>query len=66
MGYGRDEATEAVESGQLQAVAFGVPYIANPDLVERFKADADLNEAKEEFFYTPGSEGYTDYPFIQS
>ena len=66
MGYSRDEATEAVESGQLQAVAFGVPYIANPDLVERFKADADLNEEKEKFFYTPGPEGYTDYPFIQS
>lgn len=62
MGYSREEAIEVVEKGELQAVAFGVPYIANPDLVERFQADAGLNQAREEFFYSPGSEGYTDYP----
>jgi N-ethylmaleimide reductase len=66
MGYSKDEASEAVAGGQLQAVAFGVPYIANPDLVERFAVDAELNSAKEEFFYTPGPEGYTDYPLMEA
>ena len=46
------------------AVAFGVPFIANPDLVARLAADAPLNAAKPELFYASGAEGYTDYPFL--
>lgn len=64
MGYDKSEATGAIDSEKLDAVAFGVPFIANPDLVERFKADAELNEARPEFFYEGGAEGYTDYPVI--
>lgn len=65
MGYSRDEAEQAVESGLADAVAFGVPYIANPDLVERFKAKAELNAADPATFYSPGLEGYTDYPTME-
>ena len=46
------------------AVAFGIPYIANPDLVERLRQDAPLNEPKPELFYAQGPAGYTDYPSL--
>ena len=45
-------------------MAFGVPFIANPDLVERIRNGEALNEADMSTFYTPGPEGYTDYPFL--
>lgn len=62
MGYSKDEASQAIGGAHLDAVAFGVPFIANPDLVERFKADAELNEANPDSFYSGGAEGYIDYP----
>lgn len=62
--FDKASAMAAVEKGVADAVAFGVPYIANPDLVERFAKDAPLNEAKPELFYSSGAEGYTDYPFL--
>lgn len=55
-------AAETVASGQADAVAFGVPYIANADLVQRLRQGAAWNEAKPELFYGGGTEGYTDYP----
>lgn len=55
-------AAEIVASGQADAVAFGVPYIANADLVQRLRQGAAWNEAKPELFYGGGTEGYTDYP----
>lgn len=55
-------AAEIVASGQADAVAFGVPYIANADLVQRLRQGAAWNEAKPELFYGGGAEGYTDYP----
>ena len=58
-------ATAAIQTGIVDAVAFGVPYIANPDLVERFKQDAPLNPPKPELFYGGTSEGYTDYPALR-
>ncbi len=64
MGYDREEANAAVQSGQAQAIAFGVPFIANPDLVERMQAGAELNEADPATFYTQGAEGYNDYPTL--
>ena len=64
MGYSAEEADEAIASGTLAAVAFGVPYLANPDLPERFKAGAPLNSADPETFYTDGAKGYTDYPVL--
>ena len=52
--------------GDADAVAFGVPFIANPDLVARFNKDAELNAARPELFYTGGAEGYTDYPALEA
>ncbi|MCO3253241.1 alkene reductase, partial [Pseudomonas aeruginosa] len=50
--------------GDADAVAFGVPFIANPDLVERLRQGAELNPPRPETFYTGGTEGYLDYPTL--
>ncbi|MCD8533546.1 MAG: alkene reductase [Verrucomicrobia bacterium] len=65
MGYSAEEAAQAIQSGQIDAVAFGVPFLANPDLPERFKQKAALNEPRPNLFYTQGAEGYTDYPSLK-
>lgn len=62
--FTKASANQALAAGEADAVAFGVPYIANPDLVERFALDAPLNEAHPETFYAPGAKGYTDYPSL--
>ncbi|MGB6116671.1 MAG: alkene reductase [Mesorhizobium sp.] len=61
-GYDKALAEEAVASGRADIVAFGKLYIANPDLVERFRADAPLNAPDNKTFYGGGAEGYIDYP----
>lgn len=63
-GFNKDTANQVLNSGDANLVAFGAPYIANPDLVERFKADAPLNQPDSSTFYTPGTKGYTDYPTL--
>lgn len=63
-GYDREMAIAAVESGRADAVAFGRQYIANPDLVQRLKQGAALNQPNPQTFYTPGPVGYTDYPTL--
>jgi N-ethylmaleimide reductase len=63
-GYDRAKAEAAIESGAADLVAFGSPYIANPDLVERFKQNAPLNTPHVANFYGGGTEGYTDYPAL--
>ncbi len=65
MGYTPAEATEAVASGKVDAVAFGTAFLANPDLPARIKAGAPLNQPDPSTFYTPGARGYTDYPTWQ-
>ena len=65
-GYTADDAKQAVESGKVDAVAFGRIYIANPDLVERLKTNAPLNPYNRATFYGGGEKGYTDYPFLSS
>ncbi|PWU26786.1 alkene reductase [Pseudomonas sp. RW407] len=60
--FTKASANEWLASGKADAVAFGVPYIANPDLVERLAKDAPLNEAHPETFYAKGPVGYLDYP----
>lgn len=60
-GYTREMAIEALESGRADLVAFGRPYIANPDLVERFRANAALNEVDWDHTFGGGERGYTDY-----
>lgn len=64
MGYTGEEAKKVIESGLADAVTFGVPFIANPDLPERLKLGAGLNQADPSTFYTQGAEGYTDYPAL--
>ncbi|MES2737536.1 MAG: alkene reductase [Verrucomicrobiota bacterium] len=51
-------------AGEADAVAYGVPYIANPDLPERFAQGAALNAADPTTFYADGATGYTDYPAL--
>ena len=63
-GYTRERAIGDVESGRVDAVAFGRPFIANPDLVDRLRLDAPLNEPDRATFYGGGPEGYIDYPTL--
>jgi N-ethylmaleimide reductase len=62
--YDRAMAIDAIASGAADAIAFGVPFLANPDLPERLKRDAPLNAANPKTFYSEGPEGYTDYPTL--
>ncbi len=64
MGYDAEEAEAAITAGKLDAVAFGVSFIANPDLPARIQTDADLNTANPDTFYSVGEAGYTDYPAL--
>jgi N-ethylmaleimide reductase len=64
MGYSAEEADTAIKAGQVDAVAFGVPFLANPDLPERFRRRAPLNDPNPATFYSPGPAGYTDYPAL--
>jgi 2,4-dienoyl-CoA reductase-like NADH-dependent reductase (Old Yellow Enzyme family) len=57
-----NSAQIAVRSGAVDAVAFGKLFIANPDLVTRFKQESPLNEWDSKTFYASGAKGYTDYP----
>jgi N-ethylmaleimide reductase len=66
MGYTADEADKVIASGQLDAVAFGVPFLANPDLPARIAAKAELNAPDAARFYSPGPKGYTDYPALSA
>jgi N-ethylmaleimide reductase len=61
-GYDKALASEAVASGRADIVAFGKLFIANPDLVERFRRDLPLNEPDRATFYGGGEKGYLDYP----
>ncbi len=63
-GYDRRRAVSAVESGHADLVSFGVLYLANPDLVARFRAGAPLNSPDRSTFYGGGERGYTDYPIL--
>jgi N-ethylmaleimide reductase len=63
-GYDRSLAIDTVASGDADLVAFGRPFIANPDLVRRLRENAPLNTPDEATFYGGGAEGYTDYPTL--
>jgi N-ethylmaleimide reductase len=64
-GYTRERAIEALNEERADLVAFGRPFIANPDLVARFRLNAPLNEPDRATFYGGGAEGYTDYPLLE-
>lgn len=64
LSYDKARGNAAIASGHADCVAYGVPFIANPDLVERFKQDAPLNAADSNTFYGGNEVGYTDYPSL--
>jgi len=65
-GFSRDTAESALVAKQADLIAFGRPFLANPDLVERMRANAPLNAPDMTTFYTAGAKGYTDYPALKS
>jgi N-ethylmaleimide reductase len=65
-GYNLETGNAVIASGNADLVAFGRLYIANPDLVERFAANATLNKPDRNTFYGGGEKGYTDYPTMQA
>lgn len=60
-----ETANQVLAAGEADAVAFGVPFIANPDLPRRFALGAPLNEPDPSTFYAPSPNGYTDYPALE-
>jgi len=64
-GFTGETAAAALHEGWADAVAFGKTFIANPDLPERLRSGAALNEWRADTFYAGGAEGYVDYPFLQ-
>ena len=62
--YDKARANAVLQSGQADLVAFGVPFIANPDLPERYRRDAALNVPDPTTFYGGAEPGYTDYPAL--
>ncbi|WP_162343563.1 alkene reductase [Cyclobacterium salsum] len=61
-GFDRDKGNLFLKEGLADAVAFGKPFVSNPDLVARIAKNASLAEWDSDTFYTPGAKGYTDYP----
>jgi N-ethylmaleimide reductase len=63
-GYDRDSAEQALASGRADIIAFGRPFISNPDLPARLRADQPLNPADGTTFFGGDAKGYTDYPAL--
>jgi len=63
-GYDRQRAETDLLSGDADLIAFGRPYIANPDLEKRLETEAELNAYDESTFYMPDEKGYVDYPSL--
>lgn len=64
-GFDKEKADSVLEDKKGDLVAFGRPFIANPDFVKRMEKDMELNTPDFDTFYTPGEKGYTDYPLAQ-
>lgn len=60
-GYDAEKAEHDLKERKGDLVAFGRPFLANPDLVEKMRVNAALKQSDPAKFYTPGAEGYTDY-----
>ncbi|WP_333836047.1 alkene reductase [Novosphingobium sp.] len=63
-GFDKAKGNAALAAGKADGIAFGVPFLANPDLPERLRRDAPLNTPDKATFYGEGPEGFTDYPFL--
>ena len=61
-GYDKASGNAALENNEAEAIVFGTPFIANPDLVERFAGNAELAKPDPATFYSSGAKGYIDYP----
>lgn len=64
-GYDLEHSVKSLENGDADLISLGKLFLANPDLVERFRKCASLNEPDQATFYGGGAEGYTDYPFLE-
>lgn len=64
-GFDRERGNDAIVEGKADLIGFGRPLLANPDLVERFRRGAPLNEPDMATFYGGGEKGYADYPFLE-
>jgi len=62
-GFDFPSGQEAINNGNCDLISYGTKFLANPDLVKRFQRGSTLNVADPNTFYTPGPEGYIDYPF---
>jgi N-ethylmaleimide reductase len=65
-GYDREMAIEVMASGTADLIAFGRPFISNPDLVQRLRDNAPLAELDRNTLYGGGSKGYIDYPTLEA
>ncbi|MGB9171383.1 MAG: alkene reductase, partial [Bradyrhizobium sp.] len=65
-GYDLALASKVLSANEADLIAFGKLFIANPDLVERFKRGTPLNTPDKATFYGGGAKGYTDYPVLES
>lgn len=63
-GYNRETGNAILAEKAADLVAFGIPFIANPDLPQRLAINAPLNQPDQKTFYGGGENGYTDYPFL--
>lgn len=61
-GFDQESGNKVIEEGNADLVSYGKFYVSNPDLVERFRNGYELAKWNEDTFYTPGKEGYLDYP----
>jgi 2,4-dienoyl-CoA reductase-like NADH-dependent reductase (Old Yellow Enzyme family) len=64
--YTLERAQAALDAGEADAITFGRPFLANPDLVERLRAGAPLNPDVMATWYSQGPEGYVDYPALEA
>ncbi len=64
-GFTKERANAELERGVADLIAFGRPFITNPDLVKRLEIGAELNEPDFSTFYSGGEKGYTSYPFLE-
>jgi N-ethylmaleimide reductase len=63
-GFDKQSAEKALQDNRADLIAFGRPFLANPDLVDRMRRDGPLNTPDMATFYVPGPKGYTDYPTL--
>lgn len=64
VGFDKERGEKVLKASGADAIVYGKLFLANPDLPERFRLNAELNVPDESTFYTPGEKGYTDYPSL--